>query len=231
MKRAILVSVVLAVVGLAGPVDRIDARESPSKLRRMLLTLDDTLVTFDFKEKPLAEVLKFFTDFTGVNLVLAPAVQAEAGNLDLDVTLRLTKISVRSALEIILELKNLGSVYRHGVIMITTPEDARGKPKLRIYSIGDLTVRIRDFPGPDMMLKPSGAEDFGRIFGGEEEGREHAFADPDFIQDLVTDNTGPDTWDDDGVRISVNRRLLIVRQYPSVHREIARLLALLRGYR
>jgi hypothetical protein len=91
-------------------------------------------------------------------------------------------------------------------------------------------MKIRDFPGPDLQLRPAGSELEG-MFGGEEEGKEHSFADPEFLQDLVTENTGEGTWDDDGVRISVNERHLFVRQYAPVHREIARLLGLLRGYR
>jgi hypothetical protein len=81
------------------------------------------------------------------------------------------------------------------------------------------------------MLRPAGAEGFENMFGGEEEGKEHAFADPDFIQDLIVSNCGKDTWEDDGVRISVNERFLVVRTYRSVHLEIGRLLMLLRAFR
>ena len=166
-----------------------------------------------------------------MNLVVSPILGQEKDESDLQVTLKLQRISVKSVLEIILDLKGLAAVYRHGVIMITTPKDARGKPMLRLYAIGDLTVRIKDFPAPDLMLKPSGAEDFGAIGGTEEEGREHAFAEPEFILDLVTENTGSGSWDDEGVSISVNRRMLVVRTYRTVHREIAALLDLLRAYR
>ena len=52
-----------------------------------------------------------------------------------------------NVLRILLDLKDLSAVYRHGVIMITTPKDARGKPKLLIHNIADLTFQIRDIPG------------------------------------------------------------------------------------
>jgi hypothetical protein len=205
--------------------------QSPTELRRMLLTLEETVVTVDFKQKPLPEVLRFFSDFTGVNLVVSPRLFDERDEVELEVTLSLRKVSVKTALGIILDLKQLGLVYRYGVLMVTTPQDARGKPVLRIYSIADLTVPIRDFPAPDLMLRPAGTEDFGNIFTREEEGAEHAFADPETILDLVSENTGKDTWEDEGVRISVTSRHLIVRTYPSVHREIANLLNLLRAFR
>ncbi len=229
MKR---MTVVLVLAGfLLLPAVPTDAQEMPKKLSEMLLILDERVVSVDFEDRPLEKALAFLSNYTGVNLVLSPALQDLKNDLDLSVTLRLSKVSVRTALNVMLQLKGLASVYRHGIIMITTPKDARGKPYMRMYPIGDLTVRIRDFPAPEMMLRPSGSEDWGNIGAREEEGREHAFADPDFILDLITENTGGDTWEDEGVRISVTSRFLIVRTYTGVHRQVVRLLALLRAHR
>lgn len=230
MNRAILALTFLVLLVVV-PALPSDAQEAPRDLKTMLLLLEETEVSIQFEEKPLDEVLKYFTDVTGVNLVVSPLLTADRDADELAVTLTLKKISVHGALQIILDLKRLAAVYRHGVIMITTPKDARGKPVLRMYDISDLTVRIRDFPAPDLMLKPSSAEDFGNIFQKEEEGREHAFADPEFIMDLVTDNTGSGTWEDEGVKVSVTERVLVVRTYPAVHRQIAMLLSLLRAFR
>jgi len=230
MKRTI-VFLLLAGVLVMAPLSTGVAKERPQTLREMLLVLEARTVSVDFKDKDLQEVLRFFSDFTGVNLIVSPVLQAQRDDYDLNVTLRLKDVSVKQVLSILVDLKGLASVYRHGVIMITTPKDARGKPFLRMYSIGDLTVRIRDFPGPDIMLRPAGAEGMERMFGGVEEGKEHAFADPEFIQDLILENTGEGTWEDEGVRVYVNERVLIVRTYASVHVEIIRLLSLLRGYR
>ena len=229
MKRIAVATLLVGAVILA-PASQGQA-QSTTELRRMLLTLDETQVSVDCKEKPLAEILKFFSTFTGVNLMISPVLLEDTDDQELEITLSLNKVSVRTALNIILELKGLALVYRHGLLMVTTPKDARGKPVLRLYSIGDLTMKIRDFPAPDLLLRPAGAEDFGNIGGGDEEGREHAFADPEAILDLVTENTGSGTWEDDGVRASVNQRFLIVRTYPTVHRQIAGLLDLLRAYR
>lgn len=230
MKRVALVGLLAFVVVLT-PFSDGQAGEKPHTLKQKLLVLDSSLVTVNFKDKDLAEICRFCTEFTGVNIIVSPVLSAQKDDYDLTVTLRLTEVSVRQLFSVILDLKGLASVYRHGVIMITTPKDARGKPYMRIYDITDLTFRIRDFPGPDLMLRPAGAEGIENMFGGEEEGKEHAFADPDFIQDLVTDNCGKDTWEDDGVRVSVNERFLVVRTYRSVHVEIARLLMLLRAFR
>lgn len=230
MKRLAILAL-LAVLFLGLPPDARSAGSS-NDLDSMLLRLEERLVTFDFEAKPLEEVLRYVSDLTDVNLAVSPLAKEKFSDEELAVTLRLNRVSVKSALAIIVDLKSLGSVYRSGVIFLTTPQDARGKPRLRIYPIGDLTVRIRDFPGPDIMLHPSGSEGaMENMFGREEEGQEHAFADPEFIMDLITQNTGPETWEDDGVRYSSNERYLFIRQYDSVHREIVDLLELLRAYR
>jgi hypothetical protein len=229
MRRIALAVLVLAVLVLA-PAASTDAQEHPKRLKQMLLILEDRLVNVHFKEKPLAEIVSYFSTLTGVNLVVSPVLLKDREEEELRVTLTLKKLSVASVLRIILDLKGLAAVYRHGVIMITTPKDARGKPRLKIYSIADLTFKIRDFPAPDLMLKPHGVEDWGDIGGGEEV-QEHSFADPELIMDLIRDNTGKDTWEDEGVSLSGNDRYLVVRQYPTVHREIAGLLELLRGFR
>lgn len=230
MKRIAFVAALAAILAAAPAPAR--SAGSASDLHAMLLRLEERVVNLDFDEKPLDEVLRYFSDLTDVNLAVSPVLKAERSEEELRVTLSLHRISVKSALQIIVDLKSLGSVYRSGVIFLTTPKDARGKPRLRIYPIGDLTVRIRDFPAPDIRLHASGEEGaFDAMFPHEEEGQEHAFADPEFIMDLITQNTGDDTWDDDGVRYSVNERYLVIRQYPSVHREIEEVLDLLRAYR
>ncbi len=228
MRRTVLL---LALLLALAPVRATTAGSVPPRLREMLLVLEHRLVNVDFENEPLAGVLRFFRTWTGVNLIESPVLRAERGPAELRVTLTLTKVSVKTALEIILDLKGLAAVYRHGVIMITTPKDARGKPVLRLYNISDLTFRIRDFPAPDLMLRPAGSEDFGKIAAPEEEGREHAFADPETILDLVRDNCGAGTWEDEGVSANVFGRFLVVRQYRAVHREIGNLLDLLRAYR
>jgi hypothetical protein len=229
MKRALLLGL-LAVLVLA-PFSEGIARERPHTVRQKVQVLAARKLSVDFKDKDLKDVVRFLTEYTGVNIIVSPLLSAKGDDYDLTVTLRLTDVSVRQLLSIILDLKGLAVVHRHGVIMITTPEDARGKPYLRIYPISDLTFRIRDFPGPNLMLRPAGSEGLEDMFGGVEEGKEHAFADPEFIQDLILDNTGKDTWEDEGVRINVNERYLFARTYRTVHVEITRLLMMLRAYR
>ncbi len=228
MTRAAIITILAAV--LLAPALGGRAEAAPDEAQKAILVLSETIVSFDFKERPLPEVLTFFTQVSGVTFLVSPLLAEEMSPEELAVTLKLDRASLKTAIRIILDLKGIAAVWRYGTIYVTTPKDARGKPILRLYPIGDLTVRIRDFPAPELMLRPAGAEDSGQVGGTVEEGQERAFADPEFLQDLVTQNTGAGTWEDAGVSISANDRFLVVRQYPTVHVEIERLLSLLRSF-
>ena len=228
MKR-LVTALILTTLVLALPAGSTDAAPGDrARLRTMLNRLDSTLVNIDFREMGLDEALKHISRFTGVNLLISPKLRNEIDPADLTITLTLSKISAREALRIILEFKNLGIVFRHGVLMITTREDARGKPVLRIYDIASLTFPIRDFPGPDLQLRPSGT-----VFDEDEDTnqRDDPFTDPQFIVDIITGNVDSDSWDADGVSIQASGKLLLVRQSPTTHVKIARLLAMLRAYK
>ena len=86
---------------------------------------------------------------------------------------------------------------------------------------------IRDFPAPDINIYPSSYEP-----PDPPEPEVHqAVESADELAELVRQFTGRETWEDEGIRISVFRRHLFIRQYPKVHREIRRFLAAVRGLR
>jgi type II secretory pathway component GspD/PulD (secretin) len=225
MKRA-LVMVALAATLFALPGSTDASPASSADLRGILNRLKSTQINVNFDETGLDEVLKLIGRFTNVNIIVSPKLRNEAPVEELRVSLKLTRISAYEALRIILEFKDLGIVYRHRVLMVTTKEDARGKPVLRMYAISDLTFTIRDFPGPEMELRPAGAE-----FDTDEEvtQREDPFTDPEFISDLIKSNVEPASWEDDKVSIQATSKFLLVRQSPAVHAKISRLLSLLRA--
>jgi hypothetical protein len=229
MKR-LLAALLLVTLVLAIPAPSGDAAPAGdrARLRAMLNRLDSTLINIDFKDMGLDEAVKHISRWTGVNLLISPKLRNEIDPADLTITLTLSKITAREALRIILEFKNLGIVWRHGVLMITTRKDARGKPILRIYDIASLTFPIRDFPGPDLQLKPSGT-----VFDEEEEltERDDPFTDPQFIVDIIQSNVDPDSWDAEGVSIQATGKLLLVKTSATTHVKIARLLAMLRAYK
>ena len=96
-----------------------------------------------------------------------------------------------------------------------------------MYDVADVLMPIRDFPGPDIHIHPSGYEP-----PEPPEPEEHRAVDSaEELAELVRQFTGRGTWEDEGIRITVLRRHLVVRQYPAVHAEIRRLLEAVRGLR
>jgi hypothetical protein len=60
---------------------------------------------------------------------------------------------------------------------------------------------------------------------------ENAWSDPQKVVEMIQKMCSPDSWADKDVSISADENKLIVKQYPEVHREIARLIGLLRASR
>jgi len=205
----------------AAPTDRITI-EDRAAAPRLLRALERARVTVRFEETKLPDVARFLAVSAGVPVIIAPALQKRLDEIG-PVTLKVRDLSARQVLALVLDLKDLGAVIRHGVLIVTTREDARGKPVLRIYPIADLTAPLHDFPGPGLGLslgepKEAPAETAARPLFGE----------AGVIEELVRDNCGSGTWDDPAVSLTATQRHLVVRQVPAVHREIERLLALLR---
>ncbi len=199
----------------------------PRTLEEALRVLDARFVEdIEFKDTKVRDVVDRLSLLSGLNVILGPALVKD-GEPDLKVTFRLRRVSVRGVLELVADTLRLGVGFRNGVVMLTTREEARGKPVLRLYSIADLAMPIRDFPAPDLLLHPAGTE----LPKQEETERKGAFSDPDEIAELLKSTTGEGTWADEGVSIRVYGHVLAVKQYAEVQREIAALLGLLRAFR
>lgn len=207
--------------------DPLVAARSPRSKREALLYLERTIVSVNFEGTLLADAVNHLAAVTGVNMIVATALRREADVDVMRVDLRLTKVSARQVLELMTEGKELGIGFQSGVLTVTTRKEARGKPVLRLHALGDLTMVLRDFPAPDLILRPAGAE------RAEEEVVEtkHPFGDADEILRMVKDNTGKGTWEDEAVSASVMGEWLVVKQYEEVQAEIGKLLGLLRSAR
>jgi len=221
-----LASLLLPLLVLAAPSARDSERinvEDHEAAPPILRALRTKRLSVRFDEAPLADVVRFLATATGINAMLAPALQDRKDELP-KISLRLVGVTAANALRTVLEVTDLGAVVRHGVLMITTREDARGKPVLRLYYIADLTQRLRDFPGPELGLPTANREAAPPADTASRE----VFSDPEALKELVTKSTGAETWQQPGISIAATTRVLIVRQYAEVHREIARLLGELR---
>ena len=81
------------------------------------------LVTFDFYQADLRSVLRTFSEISGLNIVIDPAVPAGT----VDVSLR--EVPWDQALEVILRSHQLGYVLEHNVVRIAPLKVARRRKR------------------------------------------------------------------------------------------------------
>ncbi len=114
-----------------------------------------TPVSIKFRNKPLNEVLDELAKLAAVNLHLDPrGLQEEGVSTDTLVTLDLSEpITLRSALNLILEPLHLSYVIKDEVLKITSEQLKDGEIYPVTYSVADLVIPIPNFvPSPGMGL-------------------------------------------------------------------------------
>lgn len=209
----------------AAPVPLV--RPAPKDLDEALRRLARVKVTVKFKETPFAEAVDYVRRVAGFNVIVSPVLSAKGLDGIAPLTMTLNDVSLRQVAELVAQFSATKFKFEGGILEFTTPEDARGKPVLRIYAIGDVTMKLRNFPGPDVNLRPSGSD-----FEDEPESEvDNAWSDPQKVIDLIQKTCSEATWADKDVSISADEHKLVVKQYPDVHREIVRLLWMLRSAR
>lgn len=104
-------------------------------------------VLVDFSSRPLAEVVRTLSDMTGVMMHIDEAGLALEGlTREMPVTLSLSsQISLRSALNLILNTHGLSFQVQNEVLMITSARNASSGKVERVYSVKDLVIPIPNF--------------------------------------------------------------------------------------
>ncbi|HKS16104.1 MAG TPA: hypothetical protein VJU16_02270 [Planctomycetota bacterium] len=217
----------LAVVAVCGSTF---AQEGPSdparKVRDKIATLK---ITLDFKDARLDEVIAYFQEFSGLNFHLDADARAKEIADGSKVTIKLKDVTLRTALKLVLNPRDLGCVYREGVIVIATKAGMGSQTVTRVYDVRDLLFQIQDFPGPKFELdaqKPG----LDPTLWLQEEPPKAAITE-DMIADLIKASTGDRAWDDSATSIQQINGLLVISQTRSGHDEVRRFLDLLRQYK
>jgi general secretion pathway protein D len=147
-------------------------RLSPAELR-----IQDVLkepVDVRFNNQPLAEVIDILSAAVGVNFHLnEEGMRAEGVTSDMPINLQLREpVSLRSALNLILEPLHLSYVIRNEVLEITSETVRRSDVVPKVYNVGDLVIPIPNFaPSYNMGLPAAirnayGSTPYGQPFGG-----------------------------------------------------------------
>lgn len=220
-----------ALVALAGPV-RAQEGEGDDQKRRAVEKLNSMRVTLDFANSSLDDVMSYLRDFSGLNLHIADEVRTKFTEDQLKVTIKVKDLTLKSALKLVLAGKDLGAVWKEGILAITTREKAQSSQVTRVYDVRDLLFAVKDFPGPRVELaSPSGG---GGALTGASFALDEEKASPiteDFITEIIKSNTGDKSWEEGGASITLANGLLVVSQTKRAHGEILKLLDMLRQFK
>jgi general secretion pathway protein D len=176
----------LAVQKRARETGFIDVEDS-EPVRKTKNALEATRIqSFNFDATPLEDVLRQLRTVTGANITHDPAVDATA----VTVTMKIENLSALSALNLILDNVGLAYTFRENVLYVTNPGQQGGNTEFAIYNVADILNKIRDFEGPELILRPSGDTGTTPISFTAETAEEEAQLDPETLATLIRESTG-----------------------------------------
>jgi hypothetical protein len=166
-------------------------------------------VTIDMHEVPLKDMMSFLHATYGIEVRLEETLLDDVGiPPDRPVTLRVSGVTLGSALHLLLRPLQLTWVVDQGTLVITTPEDAETRTVVGIYPVGDLVV-CRDEHG-------------------------ELWDDYDSLIELISCAVVPHAWENVGGPGAVHgatlgsAKVLVVRQTEQIHEQMRELLGQLR---
>jgi len=101
----------------------------------------NSVLSVDFEDKPLKQVIEYLSDRTGQVIIVDPASLKEANTDYMDpVSLKINKATFRTILKTVLANNGLTYVIKEAAIQVVTPAKAREMMVVRTYPISDLIV-------------------------------------------------------------------------------------------
>lgn len=152
---AVAVSQSLVADDAAPPDDKADAaaesKYSPALAeRRIEQTLERPLRTpMNFVETPLNSIIEQIKEEYDIPIVFdVPALEAAATSPDVEVTVSLNNVSLRSAMDLMLrQVEDMTYIIDNEVLQITTKDEADQRLQVIVYRVDDL-VRVDDSGSP-----------------------------------------------------------------------------------
>lgn len=195
------------------------AQETP---REVAEAFDNRRMDVLWDGQPFEEAVRAVADRMRQNIVIDARVRDEHGPAPIHLALH--DVTPRTVLRLMLGERGLTIVCRKGVLVVVPIKEAH-KPVMKAYDVRDLLHPRSDFAAPAMELDP---EKPGiKLIDLDEDAKE---VDPNYIEEMIKTATGQTAWAnaDEASIALVNGSLLVVRQTPEVHKEIDRILGLLR---
>ncbi len=206
-----------------GGTDPADQSDKEEVLRRLSERRVPARFGADGEGAPLEEVASYLQNVTGINFVLSSKVRDELDESEKSIQLDLPERSVKQLLDIITEVReNLRYKIEDGVVKFVTKDELVGGQVLKMYEVRNLIRPVRDFPGREINIQPSGG-----VPESDEEIPERDFLviTEDGLDTLIRDNVAPESWEADPANsLRISNGTMVVNQTPEVHAKIQKLL-------
>jgi len=199
-----------------------------SKTRQIEQCLREPIGCLSFRDTPLRQVIDDLRTLSGINIVPDYRALQEANIcLDTPVTLSVQKLSLRSALNILLDQAKLTYAIENQVLTITTPKAKRGGNRVVTYQVEDLVE-------PNSPVAAALAQQFAKtadktnasVRSNTTTGVE------DLLICLIQNTVAADTWKDVGGQGTIQYfplgKALVVNQTQDVQEDVQVLLESLR---
>ncbi|MCA8912775.1 MAG: hypothetical protein KDB82_13815 [Planctomycetes bacterium] len=224
MTRAIRYAAVALLVALVSfPIFAGDKKDEAT-YRKIEAQLNSTTIdTLAYEEADVTDVVKDIAKKARVTIVFDKKALEDVDEDDRKITLELADIKAMNALDIVIDQIGLFKSYKNGVLYITSEDKAKQSTITKTYDVRDITVKIQDFPAPELRLKPADDNTSGPIIDFPEDDDPTA----DDIVEMIEDSIDADWGDTASVTIAMGQ--LIIRAPRNTHNDVADLLDQLRS--
>ncbi|MBS0196703.1 MAG: hypothetical protein JSR77_08090 [Planctomycetes bacterium] len=230
------------------------AFQEPEENRNAYAVLESKTVPVDFKDATLESIVGFIAAVTNLNVDADWEKLQEAGiDRDATVSLRLTKVPVKTILDRVLEKvskdSSNGAAYaiNGGVVTISTREAINRTKSIQIYDIKDLLIEVPNYDNAPQFDLQSVLQSAGQGGGGNQSpfretgnqndkgsGRRTIEERTNELINILTTNVDPQGWQENGGDVGFIQQLqgsMIITNTPANHRAINGLLNKLREIR
>ncbi|MCA9320505.1 MAG: hypothetical protein KDB53_07210, partial [Planctomycetes bacterium] len=204
------------------------AEESEADLAVRQALTNTVLPKIDWSTKLFSEAIAELRSQANVNIVASPEARV-AGEDTAELGLEFKQQTAGNALAAVCGRCGVAYTIENGLVRVQTKEEAARGKVVEFYNVRDLVNGIRSFPGVQLNLNASGV-------GGEEDFFDEDETEPtrtlemESLIDVIKSTVDP-AWDEDGgnrIDPKAETGVLIVRQTPSKHRLIRKILSDLR---
>lgn len=237
MRLPTFLAVILAVALVQGTEAQMSRLNDPDPYQSQYKEISEKLqtkrISLDFQDAPFNDVIQFIRQVININILVDPDIFKDKSPDELKVTLQVKDLRADNALDLLLTFASLTRRYANGVMIISTKERHQETVFMAVYDVRDMMFTIHDFPGPQIGLEASKAGGVSGIkFEEVEDTEKNELSNPERLLEIVKGNAGGTTWEDnDKCSASIINGLLVVNQTRSGHREVGRLLLMLRSFR